>query len=51
MYLVIEDLKHDEEKDIPKSVLVMNMRLVEKDNAIPQSYEEAMRAEENKMWK
>jgi len=49
MYPVIDDLKYEEEKDIPESVLDMNMRLVE--NMIPQSYEEAMRCEENKMWR
>ena len=51
MYLVIDDLKYEEEKDIPESVLDMNMRLVEKDNMILQSYEEAIRCEEKKMWK
>jgi len=39
MYLVIDDLKYEKEKNIPESVLDMNMRLVEKDNMIPQSYE------------
>jgi len=51
MYPVIDDLKYEEEKNIPESVLDMNMRLVEKDNIIPQSYEEAIRCEENKMWR
>ena len=51
MYPVIDNLKYEEEKDIPESVLDMNMRLVEKDNMIPQSCEEAMRYKESKIWK
>jgi len=51
MYLVIDDLKYEEEKDIPESVLDMNMRHVEKDTMIPQSYEEAIKCEENKIWR